>query len=148
MYGIYTVNFECVWTCVCVWTRCVPMREEAGHSCKSLNSSKWTSRRHKFAWSWWPPTCSHALMHAGSNAAEMDCTALSLRAQRSHSATCIGIILGYFQGGTPWVPPTPRTCWVRVIIFSSKIGQATKALHKLWFPGVKYIRVKDGLSML
>ena len=102
MYGIYTVNFECVWMCVCV-----DMRTNAWiswPSCKSLNLSKWASRRHKFVWSWWPPTCSHALMHACSNAAKIDCTALSPRAWRSHSAICIGIILGYFQGEIPGCP--------------------------------------------
>ncbi len=39
----------------------------------------------------------HAPTHACSNAAEIDCTALSPRVRRSHSAICIGIILGNFQ---------------------------------------------------
>ena len=47
----------------------------------------------------------HAPMHACSNAAEIDCTALSPRARKSRSAICIGIIRGNFQGGNPWVTP-------------------------------------------
>ena len=72
---------------------------------KFINLSKCTSRRHKYAWSWWPPTCSHAVTHIRSNAAEIDCTAFSPRAWRSHSAICIGN-----PCTSGWKMDSPRCC--------------------------------------
>ena len=99
--------------------------------------SEWISRMHKFAWEWWPLTCSHALTHACSNAAEINCT--------DHTPQYVLVkYLAILKGEIPGRPPYLLA--VYVIIFSSKVEQAMEAFQKLWFPEVKYIRVKDGLS--
>ena len=113
----------CLKVCVCVDM----LRTNAWRSWpfmqvpKFINNylSEWTSRMHKFAWEWWPLTCSHALTHTCSNAAEIDCTDHTLQY----------VLVKYFailKGEIPGCPhPVPAGCICYNTQFKDRAGHGS-----------------------